>query len=389
MEVCKKHKLIIMVLAIIAVCVLPKSVAAIEETSIEETSIKETSIKENFLAATPLEDIPEPEEETIPETEDETIPEPEENTAPQTDESSQRYINFQLGTQCWQEPMIFSSDEVPLVPLRQLGEKVGAQVIWHQESGALFFVRCGWMVVFHPQLKAVYTVNQQEGNIVWEKTQSEEKLVLQNNGSYLSSSMLSYLGMQASWDESILSLNIVLDDQIYNSTEKTLAYEKVWALIKEDMEGEKAKLPQLIGQYKTYFNTGEKNRSLNLKRASSAVDGIVLAPGEVFSFNKIVGPRTPENGYTKAIIFVSGNESYDYGGGVCQVSSTIYNAVLAAGLPVLERYSHSLPVAYVPKGYDATVAYGYKDLRFSNNRKEAITIRCLVDGDMLNVEIWD
>jgi len=366
-----------MILAIIAVCVLPKSVAA-----------KEVIREESSILMTDLDDIPEPEEKAIPELEEETALAQDENTALQSQGSSQRYINFQLAVQCWQEAIAFSSHEVPLIPLRQLAQKVGAQVIWQKESGALFFVRGGWMTVFHPQLEFVYMARIDDGNIIWEKTKSEDKPVMLDNGCYLSSTLLAYLGMQAFWDENFQVLNIVLDEEIYTSEEKTLSYIDVWILIKEDMEGEKAKIPQLIGQYSTYFDTEEKNRTLNLKRASSAVDGTVLAPGEIFSFNKIVGPRTPQNGYTKAVIFVSGNESYDYGGGVCQVASTIYNAALNASLTVLERHSHSLPVSYVPKGRDATVAYAYKDLRFTNDRKQAITIRCLVDGNMLSVQLW-
>lgn len=375
MEICKKHKLIIMILAVIAICVLPKSVAAKEEVLREETTILMTDPG----------DIPEP-EEVIPEPLEDI--EQEENTAPQTPENSQRYINFQLAAQCWQEPMDFSSHEVPLIPLRQLAQKVGAQVIWQKESGALFFVRGGWMAVFHPQLKVVYTAKIDEGEIVWEKKGIDDKPVMSDNGCYLSSSLLVCLGMQAFWDENFQVLNIILDEGIYTSEEKTLSYIDVWALIREDLEGEKAEVPQLISQYKTYFEPEQKNRTLNLKRASSAVDGTVLAPGEIFSFNKVVGPRTPQNGYTKAVIFVSGNESYDYGGGVCQVASTIYNAALEAGFAVLERHRHSLPVSYVPSGKDATVAYGYKDLRFSNDAQQIVTIRCLVDGNMLKVQIW-
>lgn len=377
MEICKRHKLIIMVLAIIAVCVLPKSAAAIEILE-EETSILMLN----------LDDIPEPEDKVIPQPEEKTVPAQDIDIDPQTTESDQKYINFQLAGQCWQEPVDFSAHEVPLIPLRQLAQKVGAQVIWQKESGALFFVRGEWMAVFHPQLKFVYTARMEGGNIVWEKRESEDKPVISENGCYLSSPLLAYLGMQAFWDENFQVLNIVLDEEIYSSEEKTLSYLNVWSLIKEDLCGEKAKVPQLVGQYRTYFDPELKNRTLNLKRASSAVDGTILAPGEIFSFNEIVGPRTPQNGYTKAVIFASGNESYDYGGGVCQVASTIYNAALEAGFVILERHRHSLPVSYVPSGKDATVAYGYKDLRFTNDAQQSITIRCLIDGNMLSVQFW-
>ena len=115
--------------------------------------------------------------------------------------------------------------------------------------------------------------------------------------------------------------------------------------------------------------------------ACEEIDGTVLQPGEVFSFNGTVGERTAEKGYKEGIIYADGGSSEsEVGGGICQVSSTLYAAVEKAGLEIVERHSHSLKVTYIPKGMDATVDWGNKDFKFANNTGEAIYIVGYVDG---------
>lgn len=125
---------------------------------------------------------------------------------------------------------------------------------------------------------------------------------------------------------------------------------------------------EVVSRYRTHFDPRDANRTGNLRLAAAAIGQVVLQPGETFSFNKAVGPRIPDSGYREAPVVVNGRLVPGVGGGVCQVSSTLYNAVLLGDLRVLVRHRHSIPSAYVPPGRDATVAYDYFDLRFRNSR---------------------
>jgi len=149
----------------------------------------------------------------------------------------------------------------------------------------------------------------------------------------------------------------------------------------EDLENLKS-----IGSYYTNIY-GSKQRSTNILLAVEAIDNTVIWPNEVFSFNEVVGPRTPERGYEPAPVILMGANDYDYGGGVCQVSSTVYNAALAARLQIIERHPHSKPVHYVPKDRDASVAYGGNDLRIRNQTGSPIIIKSQVSEGRVWVSI--
>ena len=140
------------------------------------------------------------------------------------------------------------------------------------------------------------------------------------------------------------------------------------------------------GSFMTGFGGG--NRGHNIMLAASSLNNYLLAPGEVFSFNKATMPRDAEHGYKMAPIIVGGSVIPGYGGGVCQVSTTLYNAVKRAGLEVVERFPHSRPVGYVPKGMDATVS-DYLDFKFRNNKDRFIMIKTSAYGYRLVVEIWE
>lgn len=149
------------------------------------------------------------------------------------------------------------------------------------------------------------------------------------------------------------------------------------------------KPPELIGQYTTYFNGGQINRTHNIQVAAKTIDGKVLAPGERFSFNQTVGERTVAAGYREALVIEGDAFVPGLGGGVCQVSSTLYNAVLLADLQIVERHPHSLPVDYVPDGKDATVAYPVLDFRFRNSKSANIIIRCSVEENSLTFMLYE
>ncbi|TXK72775.1 VanW family protein [Paenibacillus sp. N3.4] len=130
-----------------------------------------------------------------------------------------------------------------------------------------------------------------------------------------------------------------------------------------------------IGHYVTYFNSNNKFRFINIKLAAQAINNYVVQPGETFSFNRVVGVRTRERGYMPAKVIVRGEFSEGIGGGICQISSTLFNAADRAGLQIVERYSHSRSVPYVPSGRDATVNWGGPDFSFKNNYNQPVLIR--------------
>jgi vancomycin resistance protein YoaR len=143
-----------------------------------------------------------------------------------------------------------------------------------------------------------------------------------------------------------------------------------------------------IGQYVTYFNSRNKARTQNIRLAAGSIDSIVVFPGEVFSFNQTVGKRTAAKGYLPAPVIVKGELSEGIGGGICQVSSTLYNAVDNAGTSIIQRYSHSKRVPYVPSGRDATVSWYGPDFTFRNTYNQPILIRAQVYGGTLAIRVF-
>ncbi|MFY0542936.1 VanW family protein [Brevibacillus sp. H7] len=142
-----------------------------------------------------------------------------------------------------------------------------------------------------------------------------------------------------------------------------------------------------IGQYVTFFNPNNKNRSHNISLAAKAINNYVVMPGEIFSFNKVVGMRTKAKGYLQAPVIVKGELSEGIGGGICQVSSTLYNAVDHAGLHIVKRYSHSRHVPYVPPGRDATVSWYGPDFVFQNKYPYPVLIRARSQSGRMAVTI--
>lgn len=144
----------------------------------------------------------------------------------------------------------------------------------------------------------------------------------------------------------------------------------------------------VLGSKTTYYNTSVKGRSTNIRLAAEAIDGTVLQPGETFSLNGVVGRRTAAKGYQTAIIFQNGKQVEGLGGGVCQVSSTVYGAVLYADLQVTERSSHQFQVSYTPVSQDAAVYYGSQDFQFVNDTDNPIKIAASASNGSLTVTIY-
>jgi len=135
-----------------------------------------------------------------------------------------------------------------------------------------------------------------------------------------------------------------------------------------------ASIHEVVSEFTTHFPTYKKSRCSNIQLASSKINGAVLLPGDRLSFNGTVGRRTPAAGFQIAGVFKNGKHDFDVGGGICQVSTTLYNAALLADLKIVHRYNHSMPVAYVPLGRDATVDYGALDLELENNTDKPIAV---------------
>ena len=146
-----------------------------------------------------------------------------------------------------------------------------------------------------------------------------------------------------------------------------------------------------LGTYSTSLENKEENTIYNIRFSSEVINGILVKPQEIFSFNKYVGPAEKADGYKESTIIANGIFVNGYGGGICQVSSTLYNAVLLANLPIVERYNHSVygeATKYVPLGQDAAIFYGFKDLKFKNNSDYAIVIFSKVFRDTIQVSIF-
>jgi len=142
-----------------------------------------------------------------------------------------------------------------------------------------------------------------------------------------------------------------------------------------------------LSSFTTTFNVNEKERTENVKLSANFINDVILMPGQEFSYNTTVGERSIERGFKSAKVYSQGQVVDGLGGGICQTSSTLYNAVVKADLEVLERRNHSLPVAYVKLGTDATVVYGTTDFRFKNNQKYPIKITAKISGGSLTVKI--
>lgn len=145
--------------------------------------------------------------------------------------------------------------------------------------------------------------------------------------------------------------------------------------------------PYLISSFSTKYDASNKNRSTNLKIAAEKINGKVLMPGEEFSFNKVVGKRTVEEGYRDAAIYADGGVVDGLAGGICQISSTLYNSVLLANLQITERRNHSFTTSYVPAGKDATVVWGTTDFRFINSRSYPIKLEASVNNGIAEFKI--
>ena len=143
----------------------------------------------------------------------------------------------------------------------------------------------------------------------------------------------------------------------------------------------------LVAGYTTTYG-GEPNRLHNVRLVAQLVDGALIAPGAEFSFNKTTGERTPERGFLEAPVIINGELQNGIGGGVCQVSTTVFNAAFDAGLSITSRTNHALYISHYPQGRDATVNYPDTDLRFQNDTNRWLLLRTFVGVSELTVNLY-
>lgn len=146
--------------------------------------------------------------------------------------------------------------------------------------------------------------------------------------------------------------------------------------------------PDLLAKFSTNYNARDTDRTTNLRLASEKINGTVLMPGETFSYNTVVGERTIAAGYKEAAMYQNGEVVDGLGGGICQISTTLYNAVLYSNLEIVERRNHQFVPSYAAAGRDATVVYGSIDFRFKNTRNYPVKILCTVSGGVAKCEIY-
>ena len=169
--------------------------------------------------------------------------------------------------------------------------------------------------------------------------------------------------------------------------EYTIPLKILYPKVTTNMIGTEA-FPDLLSSFSTNYNARDTDRTTNLKLAANKINGTVLMPGETFSYNQVVGARTIAAGYKEAPIYVQGQVVDGLGGGICQITSTLYNAVLYANLEIVERSNHQFVPSYVTASRDATVVYGSIDFKFKNNRNYPIKLICSVANGVASFQIF-
>jgi len=142
-----------------------------------------------------------------------------------------------------------------------------------------------------------------------------------------------------------------------------------------------------LASHKTEFDPKDEGRANNITRASASINGKVVQPGETFSYNETVGPTIERRGYKEGVIFVEGEKKKGFGGGVCQVSTTLSIAADKAGMTIIERHDHSLPVSYAKEGEEAATSYGGLDFKFKNELDFPVVIHSSVEGGSVTVKM--
>ena len=184
------------------------------------------------------------------------------------------------------------------------------------------------------------------------------------------------------------SKKLIIDAIINGVQEVNLSVELIEPAITLDRVNELG-ITTLIGRGESDFGGSPSSRIHNIKVGSAKYNGEIVKPDEEFSFNNILGEVDEKSGYQSELVIKGGKLVYEYGGGLCQVSTTLFRSAIMAGLPILERKPHSFPVRYYdPQGYDATIYPGVVDLKFKNDTSNHILIQSRIEGTKLIFDIY-
>jgi len=190
------------------------------------------------------------------------------------------------------------------------------------------------------------------------------------------------LGVKLDLDASVGTLRKALADPRLEKAEIVVRTAKP-AIVADDLRG----FDTVLASYATSFSSGERNRTENLQLGASLLNETVLLPGQGFSLNQRLGPRSTDRGFKHAPTIVNGELVPTPGGGVCQIATTLYNVVLLAGMRVTERHHHSRPIAYTPAGRDATISWGGADLKFRNDLKHPVLLLVTADESRMRARL--
>lgn len=176
-----------------------------------------------------------------------------------------------------------------------------------------------------------------------------------------------------------------IEENIFLLKDIDISVENIQPILTKDFL---SKINGVIGEFATSFKGSSKGRIENIRLSANAISNKLILPGEELSYNNLTGPRSSQSGYQEANVIIGGELTPGLGGGVCQTSTTMYNALLLSDITILERHPHSIPANYVPYGQDAAVAYGYLDLKFRNDFDFPIYTYAKVVGDSVYIYIY-
>lgn len=272
----------------------------------------------------------------------------------------------------------------PYLPLRLLAEAGGVPLYWrnYDGQGAALWAEQNSARLFLASRPEVWHIVRQNEN--WQavpEVQVEQPRLLEGRFC-IPISYLECLGFPYEVDAAAQAVTVYLPEPAAADGSE------LWAAAEPQLQKLLTPPVTLLAEAVTGFDPKNLNRSQNLLLAASALHGLVVEPGGEFSFNRAVGQRTAARGYRVAIVFEDGEQALGLGGGVCQVSSTVYQAARKAGMTITERHPHSLPVSYAKAGGDAAVAWGALDLRWRNGTALPVQLACQLKDGQLSVRIY-
>lgn len=235
-----------------------------------------------------------------------------------------------------------------------------------------------------------YSIDESKVSALLKKNTDQLDQKAQNNGLKRENGKFVFVkgqeGVEVNVDKSVENIASFMQNE-WDGKDATITLE---AQIVEPKGSEKelAKVKDLMGSYSTNFSSSSAGRAKNVRNGADKINGSIVYPGDEFSVHDAVVPFNAENGYELAGSYENGTTVETYGGGICQVSTTLYNAVIRAELEITERFAHSMIVSYVEPSMDAAISGEYKDLKFKNNTKSPIYIEGYTDGGILHFNVY-